>query len=64
MARPWQPPSMGAAPALLSRARRRAHAGERGDGALVGIDAVVVEVEVDMALGLPYFNVVGLPEGR
>lgn len=32
-------------------------------GALMGIDAVVVEVEVDMALGLPYFNVVGLPEG-
>ncbi len=32
-------------------------------GALVGIDAVVVEVEVDMALGLPFFNVVGLPEG-
>jgi len=32
-------------------------------GALMGIEAVVVEVEVDMALGLPYFNVVGLPEG-
>ena len=32
-------------------------------GALVGIDAVVVEVEVDMTLGLPYFNLVGLPEG-
>lgn len=32
-------------------------------GALMGIDAVVVECEVDMALGLPYFNVVGLPEG-
>lgn len=32
-------------------------------GTLVGIDAVVVEVEVDMALGLPYFNVVGLPDG-
>lgn len=31
--------------------------------ALMGIDAVVVECEVDMALGLPYFNVVGLPEG-
>src|SRR6478672_3907771 len=31
--------------------------------ALMGIDAVVVEVEVDMSLGLPYFNVVGLPEG-
>src|SRR6266576_2295450 len=32
-------------------------------GALMGVNAVVVEVEVDMALGLPYFNVVGLPEG-
>lgn len=32
-------------------------------GALVGVDAVVVEVEVDMTLGLPFFNVVGLPEG-
>jgi magnesium chelatase family protein len=32
-------------------------------GALMGIDAVVVECEVDMALGLPYFNVVGLAEG-
>ena len=32
-------------------------------GALIGIDAVLVEVEVDMALGLPYFNLVGLPEG-
>jgi magnesium chelatase family protein len=32
-------------------------------GALAGIDAVLVEVEVDMSLGLPYFNVVGLPEG-
>jgi magnesium chelatase family protein len=32
-------------------------------GALIGVDAVVVEVEVDMSIGLPYFNVVGLPEG-
>jgi len=32
-------------------------------GALMGVDAVVVEVEVEMSLGLPYFNVVGLPEG-
>src|SRR5262245_40123678 len=31
--------------------------------ALIGIDAVVVDVEVDMSLGLPYFNVVGLPDG-
>ena len=29
----------------------------------MGIDAVVVDVEIDMSLGLPYFNVVGLPEG-
>ncbi len=39
---------------MLSRVR---------SGALVGVDAVLVEVEVDMALGLPFFNVVGLPEG-
>ncbi|MBI3181781.1 MAG: YifB family Mg chelatase-like AAA ATPase [Myxococcales bacterium] len=32
-------------------------------GALMGIDAVVVEVEVEMSIGLPYFNVVGLPDG-
>ncbi len=32
-------------------------------GTLVGVDAVRVDVEVDMALGLPYFNVVGLPDG-
>jgi magnesium chelatase family protein len=32
-------------------------------GAVIGIDAVIVDVEVDMALGLPYFNVVGLPDG-
>lgn len=32
-------------------------------GALQGIEAVVVDVEIDMSLGLPYFNVVGLPEG-
>jgi magnesium chelatase family protein len=32
-------------------------------GALIGVDAVVVEVEVEMSIGLPYFNVVGLPEG-
>jgi magnesium chelatase family protein len=32
-------------------------------GALMGVSAVLVEVEVDMTLGLPYFNVVGLPEG-
>jgi len=34
-----------------------------GSGALVGIDAVVIDVEVDMTVGLPYFNVVGLPDG-
>lgn len=32
-------------------------------GALMGVDAVVVECEVDMTLGLPFFNVVGLPDG-
>src|SRR5262245_56115893 len=32
-------------------------------GGLVGIEAVGVECEVDMSIGLPYFNVVGLPEG-
>lgn len=32
-------------------------------GALMGVDAVVVDVEVDMTVGLPFFNVVGLPEG-
>ncbi len=32
-------------------------------GALMGVNAVVVEVEVDMSLGMPFFNVVGLPEG-
>lgn len=32
-------------------------------GALVGIAADLVTVEVDLALGLPVFNIVGLPEG-
>src|SRR5438128_806079 len=32
-------------------------------GTLIGVDAVVVDVEVDMAIGLPFFNLVGLPEG-
>ena len=32
-------------------------------GALMGVDAVVVEVEVDMSMGMPFFNVVGLPDG-
>lgn len=32
-------------------------------GALMGVDAVEVEVEVDMSLGMPFFNVVGLPDG-
>src|SRR5512133_303276 len=32
-------------------------------GALVGIDAYPVEVEVDIAQGLPQFSTVGLPEG-
>ncbi|MBK7864137.1 MAG: YifB family Mg chelatase-like AAA ATPase [Archangiaceae bacterium] len=32
-------------------------------GALLGVDAVAVDVEVDMTMGLPFFAVVGLPEG-
>jgi magnesium chelatase family protein len=31
--------------------------------ALIGIDAILVEVEVDIAQGLPQFATVGLPEG-
>jgi len=29
---------------------------------LLGIDAYTVEVEVDLARGLPRFNIVGLPD--
>ena len=32
-------------------------------GAVIGIDAYVVEVEVDISQGLPSFSTVGLPEG-
>ena len=32
-------------------------------GALQGIEAYLVEVQVDLARGLPYFTTVGLPEG-
>ena len=32
-------------------------------GALIGIDAYPVEVEVDVSLGMPQFSTVGLPEG-
>ncbi|PLX93930.1 MAG: hypothetical protein C0621_06560, partial [Desulfuromonas sp.] len=32
-------------------------------GALIGINAYPVEVEVDIAQGLPQFSTVGLPEG-
>jgi hypothetical protein len=32
-------------------------------GALRGIDALVVDVEVDVAPGLPQTNTVGLPDG-
>lgn len=32
-------------------------------GAVLGVDAYRIDVEVDIALGLPYFNTVGLPEG-
>jgi magnesium chelatase family protein len=31
-------------------------------GALIGIDAYPVEVEVDLSPGLPFFNIVGLPD--
>ncbi len=31
-------------------------------GAVLGVDAYLVEVEVDTALGLPYFSTVGLPD--
>ena len=31
-------------------------------GALKGVDAYLVEVEVDLAPGLPNFTIVGLPE--
>jgi len=30
--------------------------------AVLGVDAYMVEVEVDIALGLPSFNTVGLPD--
>jgi len=31
--------------------------------ALIGIDAILVDVEVDLAPGLPVFATVGLPDG-
>ena len=31
--------------------------------AVIGIDAYIVEVEVDISQGLPAFSTVGLPEG-
>ena len=31
--------------------------------AVIGIDAIIIEVEVDLAKGLPSISVVGLPEG-
>jgi magnesium chelatase family protein len=31
--------------------------------ALIGIDAILVDVEVDLAPGLPTFATVGLPDG-
>ncbi len=30
--------------------------------ALIGVDAVLVTVEVDVSPGLPAFNIVGLPD--
>jgi len=32
-------------------------------GAVIGVDGLLIEVEVDIALGLPTFSTVGLPEG-
>ncbi len=32
-------------------------------GAVLGIDAYIVEAEVDLSFGLAYFGVVGLPDG-
>ena len=32
-------------------------------GAVAGVDGLAVEVEVDIALGLPVFTTVGLPDG-
>jgi magnesium chelatase family protein len=32
-------------------------------GAVIGVDGFMVQVEVDLALGLPFFSTVGLPEG-
>lgn len=31
-------------------------------GALMGVDAVIVDVEVDMTFGMPHFGIVGLPD--
>jgi magnesium chelatase family protein len=44
---------VGCAPVMLSRI---------ASAALVGLDAHPVEVEVDIALGLPAFSIVGLPD--
>jgi magnesium chelatase family protein len=32
-------------------------------GAVMGVDGLLVRVEVDLALGLPLFSTVGLAEG-
>ncbi len=32
-------------------------------GAVAGVEGLIIEVEVDLALGLPFFSTVGLPEG-
>ena len=32
-------------------------------GAIWGVDAVPLDVEVDIAFGMPYFSIVGLPDG-
>ncbi len=32
-------------------------------GAVIGVDGYIIQVEVDLAMGLPFFSTVGLPEG-
>ncbi|MDA8161532.1 MAG: ATP-dependent protease, partial [Desulfobacteraceae bacterium] len=32
-------------------------------GSVMGVNAFLIEVEVDVSAGLPGFNIVGLPEG-
>src|SRR3989475_6095130 len=62
---PWSSKSI---PLLaIAPARRARQAGPMlarvRSGALRGIDAIVVDVEVDVASGLPHTTTVGLPDG-